>query len=364
MVSPYRVSYFQFMNRYLKKAISIIYILIFLACDRGNSPDPRAAKPEEDTLLWRRASTFFRSIPYDESVVARMDEDPKVRLGHYLFYDSRLSASGTKSCNSCHDLANYGMNNTKVAEGEGSLQGMRNVPTVFNAALHNIFFWDARSHSLEDQPGKMVVQQDERSVPHLGMIVDRLRSDTMYLRLFSLAFPGQDIPVSYGNAGRAISAFERTLLAPSRFDMYMDGDLMALNAEEKKGLTVFLEAGCGACHEGLSIGGGKLQKFGIHTDYRTLASGSTDDRGRMQITGDSTDLDGFKVPGLRNAAMTHPYFHNGSIVSLDSAVKVMAITELNRSFSNEEAAQVVAFLNTLTGDIRQQAKIDPFGKKK
>lgn len=345
----------------MKIELSCILFFIFSACQPGKIPGSGAASADSDTLLWSRAGKVFRPLTYDESAIRAMDRQPLVDLGHYLFYDPRLSVSGTVSCNSCHDLGKFGMNNSVVATGEGALQGSRNIPSVFNAALHNIYFWDARSSALEDQPGKMVLRQDERSVPHLGVIVDRLRSDTLYIRLFGLAFPDEGHPVNYANVGRAIGAFERTLLTPSRFDMYMDGDLMALDVEEKQGLALFMDAGCDVCHRGVAVGGGFLQKFGIYTDYRTLASGRVDDRGRMELTGDTSDKDRFKVPGLRNAQMTYPYFHNGSVSSLDSSVRIMARTELNMELTRSQTDEIVAFLKTLTGDIRLEAKRDPFG---
>ena len=139
----------------------------------------------------------------------------------------------------------------------------------------------------------------------------------------------------------------------------MSGNLSALSAEEKAGLAVFMDAGCANCHNGVGVGGASTQRFGIFTDYRTLTHSRVDDEGKFRITGDTKDKDVFKVPGLRNVEMTYPYFHDGSIANLDSTVKIMGKVELNKNFSASELKSVVAFLKTLTGDIREDAKKMP-----
>jgi cytochrome c peroxidase len=344
----------------MKWLFMVFFMLLQAACIRSKRTESNV-KVLDDSVLLRTAAVFFKPVS-DHSIY---EKDPvgdvKVKLGYFLFYDRRLSKSGTMSCNGCHRLDRFGMDNKRSPDvGEGNPYG-RNVPTVFNAALHNMFFWDGRATSLEEQPGKMVLNPDEIAIPHLGFIVNRLRADTMYQRMFRSAFPADDIPVSYGNAKRAIAAFERTLLSPSRFDMYMDGDLQALDSEEKAGLLEFINTGCAGCHGGVALGGTTIQRFGIYTDYRTLAFSRVDDEGRMRLSGDSADRDRFKVPGLRNVQETYPYFHNGSVASLDSSVKVMAKAELNRVLTNAQITSIVLFLNALTGDIREEAKLDPFG---
>ena len=222
-----------------------------------------------------------------------------------------------------------------------------------------MYFWDGRALSMEEQPGKMVLNPDELSVPHLGFIINRLRSDSIYPSLFAASFPDDKLPVSFTNLKKAIAAFERTLLTPSRFDVFMSGNLSALNAEEKAGLALFMDAGCANCHNGVGIGGSSMQRFGIFTDYRTVTHSRVDDEGRLRISGDTKDKDVFKVPGLRNVEMTYPYFHDGSIASLDSTIKIMGKVELNKNFTESEVKNIVSFLMTLTGDIREEAKKMP-----
>lgn len=318
-----------------------------------------ASNTAADSALWVRAKAFFKELP---AVAASEDNkitDAKVKLGQVLFYDPRISKSGKNSCNSCHNLSSWGVDHVKASADSTDNPTRRNAPTVLNAALHNMQFWDGRALTIEEQAGKPILNQEELAVPHLGFLVNRLRNDSTYRKLFNEAFPDEMIPVSYLNLEKAIGAFERTLLTPSRFDAYMAGDFAALRKEEKEGLAVFMDAGCATCHNGVGVGGGSMQRFGIFTDYRTLTHSRMDDEGRLNITGDHSEKDKFKVPGLRNADKTYPYFHDGSIASLDSAVKIMAATELNKKLTQQEVGNIVAFLKTMTGDIREEAKKTP-----
>jgi cytochrome c peroxidase len=338
----------------------LLLLSAFIACQQKHEKTvflPSDSK--EDSALVTKAKEYFKALTLRSEIVTDPVKGSRVKLGHMLFYDPRISKSGTTSCNSCHNLSTYGVDNLAAAQSpEGNPAG-RNAPSVFNAALHNMYFWDGRALSMEEQPGKMVLNPDELSVPHLGFIVNRLRSDSIYPSLFAAAFPDDKLPVSFTNLKKAIAAFEKTMLTPSKFDDFMNGNLTALNAEEKAGLAVFMDAGCANCHNGVGIGGSSMQRFGIFTDYRTVTHSRVDDEGKLRISGDTKDKDVFKVPGLRNVEMTYPYFHDGIIANLDSTVKIMAKVELNKNFSVAELKNVVAFLRTLTGDIREDAKKMP-----
>lgn len=315
--------------------------------------------PAQDSAIWTKAQGFFKALPAVAATESNTITESKVKLGQVLFYDPRISKSGKSSCNSCHNLSTYGVDLVKASADSLDNPTGRNAPTVLNAALHNMQFWDGRALTIEEQAGKPILNQEELAVPHLGFLVNRLRNDSTYRVLFNDAFPGEMIPVSYSNLQKAIGAFERTLLTPSRFDGYMAGDLDALTGQEKEGLLLFMESGCASCHNGVGVGGGSMQRFGIFTDYRTLTHSRMDDEGRLNITGDHSEKDKFKVPGLRNVGMTYPYFHDGSIASLDSSVKIMGLTELNKKFTPAEISSIVAFLHTMTGDIREEAKKVP-----
>jgi cytochrome c peroxidase len=344
----------------MKKLLILLAVSAFISCKQKNEKIAfLPADTKEDSALVIKAQIYFKKLPIRTEIATDPVKESRVKLGHLLFYDPRISKSGTTSCNSCHNLSNYGVDNLTAAQSQEGNPAGRNVPTVFNAALHNMYFWDGRALLLEEQPGKMVLNPDELSVPHLGFIVNRLRSDSIYPPLFAASFPDDKLPVSFTNLKKAIAAFERTLLSPSRFDVFMNGNLSELNEEEKAGLALFMDAGCANCHNGVGIGGTSTQRFGIFTDYRTVTHSRVDDEGKMNVSGNTKDKDVFKVPGLRNVGMTYPYFHDGSIANLDTTVKIMGKVELNKQFTETEVKNIVSFLKTLTGEIRVEVKKIP-----
>lgn len=305
------------------------------------------------------ARAHFKTLP----VVAVSAENPitqaKVHLGKLLYYDTRLSKNGNSSCNTCHNLATFGVDNEMTSDGDDGRKGTRNSPTVFNAALHNMQFWDGRAKDVEEQAGMPILNSVEMGIPHEGFLIDRLTGIPLYQDWFRKAFPDEGQPLTYANLQKAIGAFERTLLTPSRFDQYMQGDSKALNSVEKAGLLAFVNAGCTTCHNGVGIGGGTMQRFGLVTDYRSFTRSRLNDEGRKAVTQYAADKDVFKVPGLRNISGTFPYFHDGSVGKLDSAVVIMGKAELNKELSRQEVKQIVAFLNTLTGEIDPEARKFP-----
>jgi len=347
----------------MKKLLIVLLIVTAIACQQKSAKDEpvtiTGVYTKEDSSLVNTAKMFFKVLPKDAVAAENEVTDAKVKLGQVLFYDTRLSKTGNNSCNSCHNLTTYGVDNVSTSKGDAGQTGERNSPTVFNAALHNMQFWDGRAATIEEQAGMPILNPVEIAIPHKGFLVTKLHKDTVYHKLFTSAFPGESEPVSFANLKNAIGAFERTLLTPSRFDKFMGGDLTALKPEEKAGLKVFIDSGCVACHNGVGIGGGSLQQFGIYTDYRTLTHSLLNDEGRYKVTGDKADKNVFKVPGLRNVEKTYPYFHDGSIVNLDSSIMIMAKTQLNKTFTGDEVKNIVAFLKTLTGDVREEAKKMP-----
>jgi len=220
-------------------------------------------------------------------------------------------------------------------------------------------FWDGRAADVEQQAGMPILNSVEMAIPHKGFLINRLNSIKLYQDLFKAAFPNDKKPITYNNLQRAIGAFERTLLTQSRFDRYMAGYTDALTTEEKLGLKVFASSGCTGCHNGVNVGGGSMQKFGLVTDYRSLIASKVDDEGKKQVSEKVQDKDIFKVPGLRNVTGTYPYFHNGSIAKLDSAVKIMATAQVNRKLTNADVKQIVAFLNSLSGRINPEDQVLP-----
>ncbi len=345
----------------MKTLSMLIPLLVMTACfnkpNKEESVSQVSPTSKEDTVLFDQAKLFFKQLPPDAESKDNALTAAKVKLGKMLFYDNLLSNSGNNSCNSCHNLAAYGVDNEVTSVGDNGEHGKRNSPTVFNAALHNMQFWDGRARSVEEQAGMPILT--EMAIPHKGFLVDRLKVEATYKNYFYNAFPGEADPINYTNVQKAIGAFERTLLTPSRFDKFMHGDFAALTESEKTGMKIFLNVGCANCHNGVGIGGESLQKFGLYTDYRTLTNSRVDDQGRMKVTNNKADEDVFKVPGLRNVEKTYPYFHDGSITSLDSTIRIMAKIQLDRTFTTDEVQSISGFLRSLTGDVNEDAKKPP-----
>jgi cytochrome c peroxidase len=272
--------------------------------------------------------------------------EAQVKLGRMLFYDARLSKGQDISCNSCHDLEKYGVDGEPTSDGHKGQRGDRNSPTVYNAAAHFVQFWDGRAEDVEAQAKGPVLNPIEMAMPGEQAVVAVLEAIPEYVAAFQEAFPGEAKPVSYDNMAKAIGAFERGLVTPSRWDKFLNGDQGALTAEEQSGARKFIAAGCGTCHAGALLGGHIYQKIGAMRPYP-----DTSDPGRFKVTKVERDRMLFKVPSLRNVAKTAPYFHNGKIGGLEQAVAEMSEYQLGRQMTADEVASIVTFLNSLTGEI-------------
>jgi cytochrome c peroxidase len=305
-----------------------------------------ASKPSAD----RAGLDIFAPLPHAvPRQAAAIPPDTQVALGRMLYYDERLSRTQTLSCNSCHDLARYGVDGEPTSKGVHGQRGDRNSPTVYNAAAHFAQFWDGRAPDVEEQAKGPVLNPVEMAMPDEHAVVKVLESIPEYVDAFKKAFPNDPNPVNYNNLGIAIGAFERGLLTPSRWDKFLQGDDTALTAEEQAGAHAFVSAGCAGCHGGALLGGNVYQKLGLAVPYP-----DTSDPGRYKVTKVDTDKMQFKVPSLRNIARTAPYFHNGKVSSLDRAVAAMGEYQLGRQFTPAEISTIVTFLNALTGEIPSQ----------
>jgi cytochrome c peroxidase len=313
------------------------------------APAPAAAaeppaEPAKPKMSYEKLVSFFR-LPAAKAAAKPEDTEAHIKLGHMLFFEKRLSKNHDISCNSCHDLATFGVDGKPTSEGHKGQKGNRNAPTVFHAAGHIAQFWDGRAATLEEQAAGPMMNPVEMAMPGEQRVLATLNSIPQYVKAFKAAYPGDKKPVSVTNAARAIAAFERKLLTTSRFDKFLAGDESALNEQERRGLELFAGSGCTTCHNGPAVGGTSFQKLGLIEEY------PTEDKGRYAVTKDEEDLHKFRVPTLRNVEKTGPWFHDGSVKELPQAVRLMAKHQLGMSFSEAEVADIVAFLKSLTGEL-------------
>lgn len=304
-----------------------------------------------DPDLHKRAAAIFKTLP-----AAGDPNTPVARLGKKLYFETALSINNQLSCNSCHKLDEFGVDNLPASPGHEGKTGDRNSPTVYNAYFHVAQFWDGRAADLAEQAKGPILNPVEMGIPDEKTAVNRIRAIQEYPALFAQAFPGEKDPITYNNIATAIAEFEKSLATPCNFDKYLSGDMKVLTEEEHKGLQLFVEKGCVSCHMGPGLGGSMYQKFGlVNGPYWTYTGSKRQDKGRSDITKRADDEYFFKVPSLRNIAKTAPYFHDGSVATLEEAVRIMGTAQLGQDLKEEEVKAIVAFLNTLTGEIPAHA---------
>lgn len=329
------------------------------ATDQQTTMTDLSHLPEEDQELIKTSLSVFGVLPETAHTDQSELTEIKIQLGRMLWHDPRLSKSSIISCNTCHNLATYGVDNLPSSVGHNWQVGQRNSPTVLNAAFHTAQFWDGRAADVEEQATMPILNPIEMAIPHEEISTDRIASISEYVALFEEAFPDEDEPITLVNIGRAIGAFERTLVTPARFDDFMKGDADALNDQEKRGLRAFLRAKCQVCHMTPLLGGHVYQKFGIMRDYWELTGSEIPDVGRAAVTKNENEKYFFKVPGLRNVERTYPYFHDGSVWSLKDAVSIMNELQFGEKLDDQELDDIVAFLATLTGELPESARVLP-----
>ena len=333
----------------MRKSLLLLILLLgaCAACAGGCSKEP-APPPVEQPKITIDASelTAFAPLPDEVPAAGGAASADLVALGKLLYFEPRLSKSQKISCNSCHDLATYGVDNQPTSDGHKGQKGDRNSPTVFNAAAHFAQFWDGRAADVEQQAKGPILNPVEMAMPAEPVVVKVLESMPEYVDLFKRAFPNDKKPVSYDNMATAIGAFERRLMTPSRWDKYLKGDKTALTLEEMAGFKAFTNAGCQTCHAGALLGGSFYQKIGLAKPFPR-----SDDPGRAKLTKNDADQGVFKVPSLRNIEKTGPYFHDGKTPDLDQAVRDMGEYQLGRALTAEETKQIIDFLKVLTGTV-------------
>ncbi len=309
-----------------------------------------AALAASDNLL-QQAQETFKPLPGDAATSEFPITPERVELGRKLFFDPRISVDGTVSCARCHQPALYGTDGLALPLGAHDKANPRNAPTVLNAAIEFAAHWRGDRKNVEDQATQALIGPPSFGEPNYASAIAKLNGIPGYQAMFARAFPGEQDPVNQQNWGKAIGAYERTLMTPSAFDDYLKGNGHALSAVEQRGLRKFMESGCTACHSGAGVGGAMYQKFGIVEDYWKETGSKVIDKGRFDVTHDSKDMYVFKVPSLRNVAMTPPYFHDGSVKSLPDAIRIMAKVQLGKTLSDADVNDLVAFLQSLTGKL-------------
>lgn len=306
---------------------------------------------EEDAQLMGLARQHFGTLPQPAD-----PNTPIALLGKKLYYEEAISASGKMSCNSCHPITTYGVDNLPVSPGHDSTPGTRNSPTTFNAWFHKFQFWDGRSPDLADQAKGPVLNPIEMGLSSADEVVKILSAMPVYRRMFAAAFPNDPDPITFDNFAKAIAAFEETLSTPDAFDDFLNGNPHALTSQQKDGLRLFISSGCIACHIGPGLGGTMMQRFGlVHGPYYQFTGSVTPDKGMEEVSKEDKDRYVFKTSALRNVEKTAPYFHDGSVASLEEAVRIMGYTQFGRDFTPQEIGQIVAFFGSLTGSVPAHA---------
>lgn len=277
------------------------------------------------------------SIPYDKE---------KAMLGKQLYMDTSLSKDGKVSCNTCHDLKRYGVDNEIFSIGaDGVLDEPFNSPTTFNSVFNFVQFWNGRAKDLADQAKDPFLNPKEMGLKDEAQAVEKVSKNPKYVEQFDEIY-GE---ITFDNITDAIAEFEKTLITPNApFDRYLRGDENAISEQAKRGWAAFKSNGCVACHQGQNVGGTMYQKIGIFEPYP-----NQENLGRYEITKIESDKMVFKVPSLRNVAKTAPYYHDGSIPTLDACVQFMAYYQLGRFLDQQTVDDIVAFLESLTGELNE-----------
>jgi cytochrome c peroxidase len=320
----------------------LFVVLVVLAVTLAGCGRPAATAVEIDPAQLKAFRPVPDVVPPPQGTLTA----EKIALGRMLYYEPRLSRNHKISCNSCHDLAKYGVDGEPTSEGFKGQRGDRNSPTTYHAAAHFVQFWDGRAKDVEEQAKGPVLNPVEMAMKSDKEVVATLKSIPEYVEAFKRAFPDEKDPVTYDNLGLAIGAFERRLITPSRWDKFLEGDQTALSANEKAGFHAYTNAGCQACHSGTYLGGAMFQKVGVMRPWPDAS-----DPGRYKVTKSAADQMVFKVPSLRNIEKTAPYFHDGKTATLADAIAKMADHQLGRAMPEVEVKAIEAFLKSLTGEI-------------
>ena len=336
-------------ERYKMKTFNLFVSLLMLALMVTNLAEA------QQTDLLKQARSYFDPLPNTIESKANPITPEKRKLGKMLFYETRISVDKTVSCFKCHWINLYATDGLPKAIGNNYRINPRNSPTVLNASGQISEHWLGNRKSVEDQAKNSLLGKGSYGLTSFEEAEKNLKAIEGYHELFQSAFPQDKNPVNVENFAKAIGAWERTLVTPSRFDEFLKGKSDAISEGEKSGLNLFLDTGCIRCHDSAFIGGQSYEKFGISQPYWELTGSKEIDEGRYAVTNDEADKYVFKIPMLRNIEMTSPYFHDGSVAQLGHAVKIIAQLQLGKMLTDDQANNIVIFLKSLTGEIPEDA---------
>ena len=308
-------------------------------------------------------ATKYRTLHYADGLQGKFAGEPvrpiaqsvsvderKMKLGNMLYHDTRLSSDNTVSCASCHDLSTAGVDNKQYSEGVDGQKGGVNAPTTFNAVYNFVQFWDGRATTLAEQAAGPPLNPVEMASKSFDEIVAKLEKDKAVKQAFEEIYPDG---ITEANITNAIEEFERTLITPNApFDAYLLGNEGAISAQAKQGYELFKKYDCATCHVGPNLGGESYELMGLRNHYfaeRGMEL-TVEDDGRYKQTQQERDRHRFKVPGLRNVALTWPYYHDGTRTTLADAVRDMGKYQSGVELGEQQVDDIVAFLNTLTGE--------------
>jgi cytochrome c peroxidase len=331
-------------------SVMLVFALGAMACEnepvkhhkRPEAPPPAPTGVEIDSAKM----ALYQALPETAPASGPPASDELVSLGRQLYFDVRLSKGHDLACSTCHDLDKSGADGTDFSTGHGKKKLSRNTPSTLDAAVQTMLFWDGRADSVEIATRDTLLDPVMMGQPAEARIVDTLKSIPPYVDAFKKAFPDTPEPVTLDATVKAIGAFTRKLLTPSRWDKFAKGDKSAITDDEKKGFLKFVEVGCPTCHTGSGIGGLMLQKLGKEKPWPNQA-----DKGRSLVTKSPSDDMMFKVSSLRNVERTAPYFHDATGKTLEEAIKTMASHQLAKELGDDDVKSIALWLKTLTGDL-------------
>jgi len=332
-------------SKFLPLLLPAILLAAILTGKYLRSTDSQPYVDAKAYLLAQVEPAFGFTQPLPEHIVL---DNGKVALGEKLFLDARLSADDTISCASCHNLPGGGADHRVHSIGIHGGAGNINAPTVFNSGFNFVQFWDGRAGTLEEQIEGPLNDPKEMG-SNWPQVINKLSKDSAYPAQFSMLYADG---ITAANIKDAIATFERSLITPnSRFDKFLRGNQEALSLQEKHGYDLFQSYGCSSCHQGINLGGNMYEKMGLMRDYFAVRGNPTvADNGRFNVTHKPDNMHEFRVPSLRNVALTAPYFHDGTASTLEQAVTVMSMYQLGRSMPKPDIDAIAAFLRSLTGE--------------